>query len=65
MAMVGKRGSGGSSSRSEELERMSRLLSPTLAGQLAQALVAHMLAMDSTIAGESLLLCAKVTFVML
>ncbi|CAK1583350.1 unnamed protein product [Parnassius mnemosyne] len=60
MAMFGKRGNGSSSSKTEEAERASHLLSPALAIQLAQALVAHILAMDSTIAGESLLLCSKV-----
>ncbi|XP_068618996.1 baculoviral IAP repeat-containing protein 6 isoform X2 [Battus philenor] len=60
LAMVGKRGNGSNSCKAEEVERASRLLTPTLAIQLAQALVAHILAMDSTVAGETLLLCAKV-----
>lgn len=37
-----------------------RPLSPALAGQLAQALVAHILAADSASDGDALLLAAKV-----
>lgn len=67
--MMSKRGSGSSSSSSTSrpgaspslrAEEGSRLLSPTLGAALTHALVTHMLAMDSTLLSDHLLLCAKV-----
>lgn len=48
------------STKAEEMERAARLVPPALAVQLAQALVAHLLAADSAVAGETLLLSSKV-----
>ncbi|XP_013170740.1 PREDICTED: baculoviral IAP repeat-containing protein 6 isoform X4 [Papilio xuthus] len=48
------------STKAEDMERATRLVPPALAVQLAQALVAHLLAADSSVSGETLLLCAKV-----
>ncbi|XP_052743953.1 baculoviral IAP repeat-containing protein 6 isoform X2 [Bicyclus anynana] len=70
MAMICKRGGGAGSSRSSPAPSGSastpradegvKLISPTLGGALAHALVAHMLAMDSTMLADHLLLSAKV-----
>lgn len=65
MAMLnGKRGGGGSKSEGEGSSaevRARRLVPLPLARELAQALVAHMLAMDSASSADTLLLCAKVS----
>ncbi|XP_047537096.1 baculoviral IAP repeat-containing protein 6 [Vanessa atalanta] len=70
MAMMCKRSSGpeGSSGAGPGLasacnsraDEGARLLSPALGAALAHALVTHMLAMDSTLLADHLLLCAKV-----
>ncbi|XP_069360568.1 baculoviral IAP repeat-containing protein 6 isoform X2 [Maniola hyperantus] len=71
MAMMCKRGGGAggsgsssggpsTSSGSSRAEEGARLLSPALGAALAHALVTHMLAMDSTLLADHLLLSAKV-----
>ncbi|CAH0728119.1 unnamed protein product, partial [Brenthis ino] len=69
VAMMSKRGGSGSGagagaagarSPAPRADDASRLLSPALGAALAHALVTHMLAMDSTLLADHLLLCAKV-----
>lgn len=61
MAMLGKRGGSKSEGGGAGAEpRPPRLVPLPLARELAQALVQHMLAMDSSSGGDTMLLCAKV-----
>ncbi|GBP68238.1 Baculoviral IAP repeat-containing protein 6 [Eumeta japonica] len=66
MAMLGKRGYGSSSASKPDPEpsgtdgRARRLVSVPLARELAQALVAYILAADSTVGGDIIVLAAKV-----
>ncbi|XP_061384581.1 baculoviral IAP repeat-containing protein 6 isoform X3 [Danaus plexippus] len=52
--------SGTSGSTAGSVVEGARLVSPSLGASLAHALVTHMLAMDSTLLADHLLLCAKV-----
>lgn len=54
--------SGTSGSTAGSVVEGARLVSPSLGASLAHALVTHMLAMDSTLLADHLLLCAKVYY---
>ncbi|XP_049878015.1 baculoviral IAP repeat-containing protein 6 isoform X2 [Pectinophora gossypiella] len=60
MAMVGKSGGKAEDETGAEPGRGARVLPPAAAAALAQALVQHLLALDSCSGGDHLTLCAKV-----
>ncbi|CAH4031478.1 baculoviral IAP repeat-containing protein 6 isoform X1 [Pieris brassicae] len=62
MALMGKRSNSanGASTSAQRPSEEPRILSPTLASALAQALLTHILTIDSIHASDHLLLCAKV-----